>query len=157
MSTPSTPESSTAKYDLTPTLSKYLDLHLMFPLLEFVDGNEQLGYNPADIQRARLALVKPTNMVEYAIEIYQDLEKADAVPKEMEAQKDAVYKQIDAYEKQDTTLQDFFTDLVRSAPADGGCPRAQSSCAAVAWLLWLTDPCFPWLGVLLPAVPTVVV
>ena len=37
-----TPPSSTAKYDLTSTLSKHLDLHLMFPLLEFIDGNELL-------------------------------------------------------------------------------------------------------------------
>ena len=110
----STPEptSSTAKYDLTSTLSKYLDLHLMFPLLEFVDGNELLAYNPADIQRARLALVKPTNMVEYAIEIYQNLEGTTAVPPEMEAQKVAVYNQIEMNEKQDTTLATFFTDLV---------------------------------------------
>ncbi len=58
-----TPPTSTAPYDLTGTISKFLDLHLMFPLLEFVDGNELLAYSKADIQRARLALVKPTNMV----------------------------------------------------------------------------------------------
>jgi translation initiation factor 3 subunit E len=111
----STPPSSTAKYDLTSTLSKFLDLHLMFPLLEFVDGNEILGYNPADIQKARLALVKPTNMVEYAIEIYQELNGGPEVPvpPEMEAQKNAVYQQIEAYDKKDPTLANFFSELVR--------------------------------------------
>jgi len=86
----------------------------MFPLLEFVDGNEFLAYNPEDIQRARLALVKPTNMVEYAIEIYQELNGEGSeipVPPEMEAQKDAVYKQIDANDNQDPTLATFFAEL----------------------------------------------
>lgn len=111
---------STAKYDLTSKLSKSLDLHLMFPLLEFVDGNEFLAYSPADIQKTRLALVKPTNMVEYAIEIYQDLNGgADApVPAEMTAQRDAVYKQIEANDKQDPTLATFFADLEAGKYAD---------------------------------------
>jgi translation initiation factor 3 subunit E len=110
--TPQAAAESTSKYDLTSTLSKYLDLHLMFPLLEFIDGNELLKYNHADIERARLALLKPTNMVEYAIEIHQSVEGTEAVPSEMEAQREAVYKQIEEYEKQDGTVQTFFADLV---------------------------------------------
>eukprot|EP00614_Pseudopedinella_elastica_P035382 CAMPEP_0172617354 /NCGR_PEP_ID=MMETSP1068-20121228/70197_1 /TAXON_ID=35684 /ORGANISM="Pseudopedinella elastica, Strain CCMP716" /LENGTH=456 /DNA_ID=CAMNT_0013423099 /DNA_START=90 /DNA_END=1460 /DNA_ORIENTATION=+ len=105
-----TPSSSTAKYDLTSTLSKHLDLHLMFPLLEFIDGNELLAYDPTDIQRARLALVKPTNMVEYAIEIHQDLEKTTAVPPEMAAEKETIERRIDANEKLDQELPKFFAD-----------------------------------------------
>lgn len=103
---------STSQYDLTLTLSKFLDLHLMFPLLEFVDGNEFLNYKPSDIQHARLSLVKPTNMVEYAIEIFQDLNNTKEVPADMAAQQSAVYAQIEAYEKEDTTLRTFFTDYV---------------------------------------------
>ena len=116
--TPTTPPTSTAKYDLTSTLSKFLDLHLMFPLLEFVDGNEFLAYNTADIQKARLELIKPTNMVEYAIEIHQELNGgADVpVPPEMEAQKQVVYAQIEANDRQDPTLATFFVDLVRPHP-----------------------------------------
>lgn len=114
MSSPDTPATpgSAAKYDLTSQLSKYMDLHMMFPLLEFVDGNDFLGYNPADIQRARLALVTPTNMVEYAIEIHQELEKTQTVPPEMEKQKLAVYAQIETNEKMDTTLAKFFAEKV---------------------------------------------
>ena len=117
MSSPTTPPAaSTSKYDLTSTLSKYLDLHMMFPLLEFVDGNELLGYNPADIQRARLALVRPTNMVDYAIEIYMDVEKTDKVPPEMESQKATVHAQIDANDRMDPTLANFFAELVSINP-----------------------------------------
>lgn len=107
---------TTAQYDLTLTLSKFLDLHLMFPLLEFVDGNEFLNYKPADIQRARLSLVQPTNMIDYAIEIHQELNNTKDVPAGMAAQKDAVCRQIEAYEKEDTTLRTFFTEFVSCKP-----------------------------------------
>jgi hypothetical protein len=103
---------TTAQYDLTLTLSKFLDLHLMFPLLEFVEGNALLNYKPEDIQRARLTLAQPSNMMEYAIEIFQELNKTEQVPADMIAKHNAVIKQIEVYEKSDTTLRSFFADLV---------------------------------------------
>lgn len=49
------------KYDLTRTISKYLDLHMMFPLLDFV---EMSCIYPADqVAQARLDLLDATNMV----------------------------------------------------------------------------------------------
>ena len=49
------------KYDLTRTISKYLDLHMMFPLLDFVEIS---GIYPADqVAQARLDLLDATNMV----------------------------------------------------------------------------------------------
>lgn len=49
------------KYDLTRTISKYLDLHMMFPLLDFV---EMSSIYPADqVAQARLDLLDATNMV----------------------------------------------------------------------------------------------
>lgn len=52
---------TTSKYDLTRTISKYLDLHMMFPLLDFV---ETLSVYPADqVAQARLDLLDATNMV----------------------------------------------------------------------------------------------
>lgn len=54
------------KYDLTRTISKYLDLHMMFPLLDFV---EMSSIYPADqVAQARLDLLDATNMVSVIIE-----------------------------------------------------------------------------------------
>lgn len=53
--------SATSKYDLTRTISKYLDLHMMFPLLDFVEVSKMY---PADqVAQARLDLLDATNMV----------------------------------------------------------------------------------------------
>lgn len=54
-----------SKYDLTRTISKYLDLHMMFPLLDFVEVAEMY---PADqVAQARLDLLDATNMVRHPL------------------------------------------------------------------------------------------
>lgn len=60
---------SSSKYDLTRTISKYLDLHMMFPLLDFVETNH---IYPADqVAQARLDLLDAASMVRMAV---RDLE-----------------------------------------------------------------------------------
>jgi hypothetical protein len=66
-----TPES----YDLTFEVAKYLDRHLVFPLLEYL--SQQQSYDAADIERAKLELIEKTNMVDYAVDIYQGLYQTD--------------------------------------------------------------------------------
>lgn len=67
--------------DLTQQLSKSLDRHLVFPLLEFL-FNRQL-YEPDDIQKAKIALLGNTNMVDYAMDIHESLYDKGSVPQEM--------------------------------------------------------------------------
>lgn len=59
------PPAGSSKYDLTRTISKYLDLHMMFPLLDFVETTQI--YPPDQVARARLDLLDATNMVRSAI------------------------------------------------------------------------------------------
>ncbi|RLN92446.1 hypothetical protein BBJ28_00019976, partial [Nothophytophthora sp. Chile5] len=58
-----------AQYDLTNQLSPFMDLHFMFPLIDFLSSNEL--YDEAQLMAAKLALLKPTNMADFAVEIYQ--------------------------------------------------------------------------------------
>ena len=111
-STPATPAVASTKHDLTSTLSKFLDLHLVLPLLDFMEDQ----YDHADLQRARLALSKHTNMVDYTIELHQEVEKTDDIPADMKAQFDMVKKQMDMFDAQDKTLSTFFEELVRPPP-----------------------------------------
>lgn len=93
---------------------EHLDLHLMFPLLEFVENNRELRYDPKDVQRARLDLLKPTNMVDYAIEIYDDLnEGTEEGKEEMEKQKNEVYAKMEMLRSENEELEKFFKDRVR--------------------------------------------
>lgn len=73
-----------AQYDLTSVLAQHLDRHLVFPLLEFL-GSKGL-YDEKDIEAAKLALIEKTNMVDYAVDIYQQLNQTDEV-RSLEAQR----------------------------------------------------------------------
>lgn len=69
------------KHDLTHKIAPFLDVHLVFPLLEFLEENT--AYDAAEVQRARLELLAPTNMVDYAIEIHAELTGSEEPPADM--------------------------------------------------------------------------
>lgn len=71
-----------AKYDLTNKLAPFMDLHFMFPLIDFLSSNEL--YDEAQLMAAKLALLKPTNMADFAVEIFQTLHNTEEVPAEFE-------------------------------------------------------------------------
>ena len=66
-----------AQYDLTAVVAQHLDRHLVFPLLEFLGSKGT--YDAADIEAAKLQLIEKTNMVDYAVDIYQQLNQTDEV------------------------------------------------------------------------------
>lgn len=72
MSSPSVQE-----YDLSGVVSGFLDKHLVFPLLEFL-AQKQI-YDVKEIEANKLELVEKTNMVDYAVDIYQQLNQTDEV------------------------------------------------------------------------------
>ena len=99
------------QWDLTPQISPYLDRHMTFPLLEYLDGligSGTVNYESKDEAAARLALLRPTHMVDYAIDIYKGLHGADSeIPKEMEEQKANVYKTLEDLEQGCKALHDL--------------------------------------------------
>lgn len=88
-----------ATYDLTPLISPYLDLHMMFPLLEYIDSlisSGSVSYSHVDVAQARLELLKPTHMVDYAMDIYREVHGEDAaIPADMEEQKAGVFEELE--------------------------------------------------------------
>jgi translation initiation factor 3 subunit E len=87
------------QWDLTSQVSPYLDRHMMFPLLEYLDSlinDGVVSYSSKDVAAARLSLLRPTHMVDYAIDIYKGLHGEDSpVPPEMEEQKTKVYERLE--------------------------------------------------------------
>ncbi|KAJ3300512.1 Eukaryotic translation initiation factor 3 subunit E [Borealophlyctis nickersoniae] len=60
-----------AKYDLTFTIGKYLDRHMIFPLLEFLTVQEL--YPAADLLNAKYELLSETKMVDFSNQIYKEI------------------------------------------------------------------------------------
>lgn len=70
-----------ATHDLTCKIAPYLDRHLVFPLLEFLQ-DKQL-YSDDQILKAKIELLAKTNMVDYAMDIHKSLYHTEDVPQEM--------------------------------------------------------------------------
>jgi len=68
---------SVQEYDLSGVISGFLDNHLVFPLLEFLA--QKKIYDVKEIEANKLDLVEKTNMVDYAVDIYQQLNQTDEV------------------------------------------------------------------------------
>ena len=99
------------QWDLTSTISPFLDRHMMFPLLEYLDSLINSGairYSSKDVVAARLSLLRPTHMVDYAIDMYKGLHGDDAViPQEMEDQKAKVYERMEKLRSGCASLDDL--------------------------------------------------
>ena len=62
-----------ARWELTNELSKYLDRHLVIPLLEFHTHMNKGMYDETDLSKAKLDLLKHTSMVDFYMEEYKKL------------------------------------------------------------------------------------
>lgn len=94
------------QWDLTSLVSPYLDRHMIFPLLEYLDSLISQGvitsYSSKEVAEARLALLRPTHMVDYMIDVYKSIQPDTTdvpVPIEMEQQKEKVYKELEDLRK----------------------------------------------------------
>ncbi|KAK9805784.1 hypothetical protein WJX73_009832 [Symbiochloris irregularis] len=95
-------------YDLTGSLVKYLDRHLVFPLLEFL--SQQQLYPEDDIQQKKLELLQKTNMVDYAMDIYKALYNREEVPAEMRTRRHEVVQNLKALQSQANAIVAFLSD-----------------------------------------------
>lgn len=107
-----------ATYDLIPTMTKYLDPQLAFALLEFVRARGI--YKDRDVLEAQIKLLKATNMVEYTMELYEDLHGVNSAPKEMEQRRDAVIQRVNELQENSRRIFDVISDknTVQNLKAD---------------------------------------
>lgn len=122
---------SVEQWDLTPKVSPYLDSHMLIPLLDFTDSLVEKGvlsYTSQDVATARLGLLRPTNMVEYAIEVYQSLHgEGAAVPDEMIQQKERVVRELEELRKSCENLDQLCKDKEQKVSLRSGrCTMALS-------------------------------
>lgn len=67
-----------AEYDLSKTIIPHCDRHLVFPLLAHLAESETFPVE--QVQTAQYELAKETNMVDYAVSLFQQLYPDEEVP-----------------------------------------------------------------------------
>lgn len=70
-----------AEYDLSKTIIPYLDRHLAFPLLAHLV--ETSLFPVEQVQAAQYELAKGTNMIDYAVSLFEQLQPDEKVPQGM--------------------------------------------------------------------------
>ncbi|GBE82998.1 eukaryotic translation initiation factor 3 subunit 6 [Sparassis latifolia] len=75
-----------AEYDLTKTIIPYCDRHLVFPLLAHLVENELFPVE--QVQAAQYMLAKETNMVDYAVSLFQQLHPDEEIPEEFSGKRE---------------------------------------------------------------------
>lgn len=99
---------------------------MLFPLLEFLDGLLATGadatslppvpYTPTSVARSRLDLLGPTHMVDYAMDVYQQLYPSiGSVPAEMEQKRAAVLERLEELKGVCADLEQLLNDSSRRA------------------------------------------
>ncbi|KAJ9084720.1 eukaryotic translation initiation factor 3 subunit E [Entomophthora muscae] len=87
-----------AHHDLTSKMIPYLDRHLSFPLLEYL-GLKEI-YDVKDILQAKYDLMSKTNMVDFAITLYQELHKVEEVPADLSKRREEILATLNSYTEQ---------------------------------------------------------
>uniref|UniRef100_A0A7S3PJJ9 Eukaryotic translation initiation factor 3 subunit E n=1 Tax=Aplanochytrium stocchinoi TaxID=215587 RepID=A0A7S3PJJ9_9STRA len=95
-----------AKYDLTRTIAPYLDLHMMFPLIQFLE--EKAFYKQEDLTNVLVDFLRPTNMHDYTLEILGNLGEVDsAVEEELIQRRDETVHYLNELEESCAPLLDI--------------------------------------------------
>lgn len=133
-----------AKYDLIHKLAPFMDVHLLFPVLNYY-ATVKL-YKNEDILQAKVALSRPTKMVEFCVQMYKELHNTTEVPADLEAHQQKVFEEYDqAEDKCDALLavtedKDLYEELIASGnwtaeylaahhEVDAACIQAYYDCA----------------------------
>eukprot|EP00250_Pteridium_aquilinum_P007896 c17518_g1_i1 orf=81-1400(+) len=107
-----------AQYDLTAKIAPFLERHLVFPLLEFLQENDL--YSDDQILKAKIELLAKTNMVDYAMDIHKSLYRTEDVPEEMVERRAEVVGRMKMLEESAAPLISFLQNpsLVQELRSD---------------------------------------
>ena len=111
-------QTAAAHNDLTQLLAPFLDRHLVFPLLEFLQV--QGIYPEEDLLSAKIALLSQTNMVDFAMDIYRHLHNSQEVPEDMKKRRSEVVAQLKQLKVDASKATTFLSnpDLVKQLRSD---------------------------------------
>lgn len=96
------------QYDLLPKLIPHLDRHLIFPLLEFLSGQE--GDDGNEITKAKYELLKSTNMTDYVASLWQDIHDSDEIPQEFVNKREEVLQRLSLFSEETSQIDELLND-----------------------------------------------
>mmetsp|Transcript_25960 Transcript_25960/g.61719 ORF Transcript_25960/g.61719 Transcript_25960/m.61719 type:complete len:423 (+) Transcript_25960:195-1463(+) len=107
-----------AKHDLTSRMGPYLDRHLVFPLLEFLQ--EKQMYPDEEVLQGKIALLQKTNMVDFAMDIHKSLYNTEEVPQVLKDRRQEVVARLKSLQVSTKSVVEFLSNpnLVKQLRSD---------------------------------------
>ena len=98
------------EHDLLPKLIPHLDRHLIFPLLEFLSGQEGDDSDATELTKTKYELLKTTNMTDYVKDLWKNIHRSDQVPKEFETKKQEVLERLSLFTEETRQIDELLSD-----------------------------------------------
>lgn len=95
------------EYDLLPKLIPHFDRHLIFPLLEFLSGQEE---DPTEITKTKYELLKQTNMTDYVSSLWQEINNSDTPPEEFSKKREEVLQRLQLFGEETNQIDELLND-----------------------------------------------
>nr|QBH73835.1 eukaryotic translation initiation factor 3 subunit E [Encarsia formosa] len=97
-----------AKFDLTGLIGQYLDRHLVLPHLEFLSA--RAIFNEHQLLQAKLDTLSKTNMIDYLIDVKQQLHPDINVPEEMRNRRQEILSELARLQENAKVVLDLIND-----------------------------------------------
>lgn len=96
-----------AAHDITHTLSRYLDRHLVLPLIDHLMEHENV-FKLADLQSAKLELLSKTYMADLEKELFTEMNPGKQPPQEMEKRREEIMGRYQKIQEDLAPIIDLF-------------------------------------------------
>jgi translation initiation factor 3 subunit E len=96
------------QHNLLPKLMPNLDRHLLYPLLNFT--NDEDSEQSVDQMKLLLALLQPTNMIDFVGDLYKRIHGLDEMPDEYKQKREEVLNKRDELEEATRKISDLLDD-----------------------------------------------
>ena len=97
-----------SEYDLLPKLIPHLDRHMIFPLLEFISGQD--GEDSTEVTKTKFELLKNTNMTDYLVGLWQEIHDSDDVPDEFAKRREEVLQRLELFSEETNQIDELLND-----------------------------------------------
>lgn len=102
-----TPTDIAEESDLLPKLIPHFDRHLIFPLLEFLSGQEE---DPTEMTKTKYELLKQTNMTDYVSSLWQEINNSDTPPEEFSKKREEVLQRLQLFAEETNQIDELLND-----------------------------------------------